>query len=275
VPAGWLRVTRCFGGWLPAAAIAAGGQVCQAVAGSPVPGLELGGALWLPAPQPPARMSRRTRVLAVGLRDRDGALGNVQRKLSRALTAGGWYEPEVRSFLSHVTVARVRQGASGPLPALPVTARFVGPADLATIPLRRAPKVAENIRIVEIGGFDWSACGGTHVATSAEVGLIKVRKVDRRGNGKISLARARRSKPENELIFVHCSDVKALPRRTCFDTTLARTERGILLPKIGILFGKLGRGESDSCLHRRQINLLAPLEPVVELRQGQPRHPRR
>ncbi len=62
-----------------------------------------------------------------------------------------------------------------------VTARFVTPADLSTIPLRRPPKVSEDIRIVEIDGFDWSACGGTHVRRTGEVGLIKVIRLDRRG----------------------------------------------------------------------------------------------
>lgn len=62
-----------------------------------------------------------------------------------------------------------------------VTARFVTPAELPKIPLRRPPKVNEDIRVVEIDGFDWSACGGTHVHRTGAVGLIKVTKLDRRG----------------------------------------------------------------------------------------------
>jgi alanyl-tRNA synthetase len=42
--------------------------------------------------------------------------------------------------------------------------------------------VDTSIRVVEIQGFDWSACGGTHVAHTGEVGLIKIVKVERRGN---------------------------------------------------------------------------------------------
>ncbi len=119
VPVQSLHVTLCFLGSLPEAAIPAVAEVCQAVADFPAAALELGQALWLP----PARTSsgRRPRVLAVGLQDHDGALGDVQRKLSRALAAGGWYEPEQRPFLPHVTVARVRRGASELLPPLPAT----------------------------------------------------------------------------------------------------------------------------------------------------------
>jgi len=51
---------------------------------------------------------------------------------------------------------------------------------LQDLPLRRPPKVEQSIRIVEVQGFDWSACGGTHVARTGEVGLIKIVKVERR-----------------------------------------------------------------------------------------------
>ena len=66
--------------------------------------------------------------------------------------------------------------------ALDVSATFVSPADLSAIPLRKAPKVTEDIRIVQVAGFDWSACGGTHVANTAQVGLIKIGATERRGS---------------------------------------------------------------------------------------------
>lgn len=62
-----------------------------------------------------------------------------------------------------------------------VRARFVTPEELPTIPLRRPPKEHAEIRVVEIADFDWSACGGTHVRQTAEVGQIKIRRLDRRG----------------------------------------------------------------------------------------------
>ena len=64
----------------------------------------------------------------------------------------------------------------------PITARFVGPAEYSSIPLRKPPAVKGAIRVVEISDFDWSACGGTHLARTGEVGQIKVIKLDRRGN---------------------------------------------------------------------------------------------
>ncbi len=64
--------------------------------------------------------------------------------------------------------------------ARPVTARFVDKAGLASIPLRKMPTVSGAIRIVEVDGFDFSPCGGTHVRNSGEVGPIKVTRVERR-----------------------------------------------------------------------------------------------
>ena len=56
----------------------------------------------------------------------------------------------------------------------PVTVRFVAERDAATLPLRKEPVRAGPLRIVEIDGFDVSACGGTHVARTGSVGLVAV-----------------------------------------------------------------------------------------------------
>jgi len=60
-----------------------------------------------------------------------------------------------------------------------VKSYFVSPQDLEKVPLRRPPKVIDNIRIIEIDGFDHSACGGTHVPYTGIIGVVKILRTER------------------------------------------------------------------------------------------------
>jgi alanyl-tRNA synthetase len=53
---------------------------------------------------------------------------------------------------------------------------FVSPDDIHRVPLRRPPSVQENIRIVEIDSYDYSACGGTHCDFTGVIGVVKILK---------------------------------------------------------------------------------------------------
>ena len=66
---------------------------------------------------------------------------------------------------------------------LPVRAWFPSPDELAMIPLRKTPDVAGDLRVVAIGEFDYSACGGTHVARTGEVGPIKLLRTEKLSRG--------------------------------------------------------------------------------------------
>lgn len=69
---------------------------------------------------------------------------------------------------------------------LEVKAYFPSYKELENIPLRREPKVEKNLRVIEIDGFDYSPCGGTHVSRTGELGLIKI--VDwAKQNGKLRI----------------------------------------------------------------------------------------
>jgi alanyl-tRNA synthetase len=56
----------------------------------------------------------------------------------------------------------------------PVRIRFVDAAEAASLPLRKAPARAGTLRLIDVGGYDLSACGGTHVASSGAIGIIAV-----------------------------------------------------------------------------------------------------
>ncbi|HZI05353.1 MAG TPA: alanyl-tRNA editing protein, partial [Archangium sp.] len=65
-----------------------------------------------------------------------------------------------------------------------IRAFFPTPEELAALPLRRAPKVTDNIRVIQMGDFDVSPCGGTHCTRSAQVGMVRVLGVERyKGKG--------------------------------------------------------------------------------------------
>ncbi|MCY9662216.1 DHHA1 domain-containing protein [Paenibacillus chondroitinus] len=67
-----------------------------------------------------------------------------------------------------------------------VTSYFVTEEELAKLPLVKQPKVTENIRIVEIQGVEYNACGGTHVSSTGEIGMIKLLKAEKqKGNTRI------------------------------------------------------------------------------------------
>lgn len=52
--------------------------------------------------------------------------------------------------------------------------------------LRRPPKVSGRIRLVEIDGFDLVACGGVHLGTTGEVGLVQAVRMERiRRNSRV------------------------------------------------------------------------------------------
>jgi alanyl-tRNA synthetase len=56
----------------------------------------------------------------------------------------------------------------------PVTIAFVDAGDAAALPLRKESARAGTLRIVDIDGFDVSACGGTHVGRTGGIGIIAV-----------------------------------------------------------------------------------------------------
>lgn len=66
----------------------------------------------------------------------------------------------------------------------PVTAHLIDPDDAEGVRIRRMPDQlhTDGLRVIEVAGFDRTACGGTHVARSGEIGVIKVLRLTRRGD---------------------------------------------------------------------------------------------
>ena len=64
-----------------------------------------------------------------------------------------------------------------------VRAWFPSPSEIASLALRKMPDVDGPLRVVAIGDFDYSACGGTHVARAGEIGLLSVLRTERMKRG--------------------------------------------------------------------------------------------
>lgn len=77
---------------------------------------------------------------------------------------------------------------------VPIRTYWVDAETVAGLPLRRPPKVQGPIRIVEIQDFDWSACGGTHVARTGEIGPVALLRAERhRGRTRVHFLCGRRA----------------------------------------------------------------------------------
>jgi len=97
-----LHVTLCFLGSRAARDIDSIAAACERAAPRATIELSLGAPVWLPA--------RRPRAIALTLVDARHRLSGLQRAISDTLQAEGWYEPENRPFLAHLTVARLGRG---------------------------------------------------------------------------------------------------------------------------------------------------------------------
>jgi len=64
-----------------------------------------------------------------------------------------------------------------------VEIHIVDEREIHKVPLRRPPKVSGKIRVIWVRDYDASACGGTHVGHTGEVGLVKVTRVERYKGG--------------------------------------------------------------------------------------------
>ena len=65
---------------------------------------------------------------------------------------------------------------------LTITAREYPLDEALRLPLRKPPTVGGSVRVVEIQGLDWSACGGTHVRNTSEIGHLVITRMERRGD---------------------------------------------------------------------------------------------
>ena len=68
-----------------------------------------------------------------------------------------------------------------------VLIRFVSQAEAASLPLRKESGREGTLRLIDVSGFDLSACGGTHVERTGAVGVIAALSAERlRGGARLT-----------------------------------------------------------------------------------------
>jgi alanyl-tRNA synthetase len=61
----------------------------------------------------------------------------------------------------------------------PVIIRFADADEAAGLPLRKNPVRGGTLRLIDVEGFDLSACGGTHVGRTGAIGVVAIRSWER------------------------------------------------------------------------------------------------
>ena len=78
-----------------------------------------------------------------------------------------------------------------------IRAWFPSPDELAALKLRRDPKVTTDIRVIAIGEFDRSPCGGTHCARTSQLAAVRITGAERyKGMTRVTFTTARRGRTE-------------------------------------------------------------------------------
>jgi len=106
---------------------------------------------------------------------------------------------------------------------LPVIIHLCPPEDISTLPLRKFPPQGEDvIRVVEIKGIDFSPCCGTHLKSTAEIGVLRI-------------LNAEKYKGMTRITFI-------VGRRVLLDSRLLRQNAAVISRVLSVPLGEIGRG---------------------------------
>ena len=137
-----------------------------------------------------------------------------------------------------------------------VRAWWPDPGELAALPLRREPKVTAEVRVVAIGDFDVSPCGGTHVTRAAQIGGIRIVGVERyKGMTRVYFAAGARART---LLGAHSDAVTQVARAL----SCGATDVPAAIDKLQRALVE-ARGDATAVRERLAAALAVTLAPVV------------
>jgi alanyl-tRNA synthetase len=136
---------------------------------------------------------------------------------------------------------------------VPIRAFFPTPAELAGLRLRRAPKVLEGIRVVDIEGFDQSPCGGTHCTRTGQLGLVRIAGVEKyKGRVRVTFHAAGRAladaRAKDAVLTALLAELTSGPEGAVSAVTKLRTELRAARDALGQTRAELATRLADEAL---------------------------
>ena len=146
---------------------------------------------------------------------------------------------------------------------------FVSPEEAARLELVKQPKVTDTIRIVETENVEYNACGGTHVHSTGEIGLIKLLRTEKmKGNTRIHFkcgAWALAEVQENQRIIGALTAALKTSRSGLLDRfEKGDTEQKRLLEEVAGLRDKLDRYLARELLAGHPVKRAGDNDPYKE-----------
>jgi len=140
-----------------------------------------------------------------------------------------------------------------------IRAFFPSSEELAALPLRRKPKVTENIRVIQIADFDVSPCGGTHCTRSAQVGLVRITGVERyKGKMRVTFNAGKRARDglvqEAEALRVLGRDFTCGPLDVAASVDKLRKDLTQTRETLGLMRARMAEEEADALVKRAQAH---------------------
>lgn len=130
-----------------------------------------------------------------------------------------------------------------------VSIRFVTQEEARGLGLRKIPPVKrDELRLIEVHDFDLSACGGTHVASTAQIGSVLLRKTEKTRQGwrvefvcgKRAVAAARHDysvlAEAGGVLSSHIWDIPQQIRKMQDETRASRKEREHLIEELADVY---------------------------------------
>jgi alanyl-tRNA synthetase len=92
----------------------------------------------------------------------------------------------------------------------PISIQTIQDQEIAETPFRKPPQVSGEIRVIWIKDFDVSACGGTHVSTTGEVGLLKITGFERyKGGIRVNFICGERALKKYQTLYANIQQISA------------------------------------------------------------------